>query len=141
MSGWLIDTDVCVRILRNRTPGLAQRMNAVAGSLFTSSIVQHELIHGALMSERPEDQSAAVESLLQRFVVLDFDVAAASHAADIKANLQRRGQMIGGNDLLIAGHARSRSLVVVTGNLREFGRVEGLRSEDWQAGPPGPYLT
>ena len=97
-------------------------------------------MHGALRSSRPLEQRALVESLLARVTVLEFNANDADHAADIKADLQRRGQMIGANDLLIAGHARSRSLIVVTGNLREFGRVSGLRSEDWPAGPPGPYL-
>ena len=66
-----------------------------------------------------------------RLLVLPFDSAAAAHAAEIRADLERRGTMIGGYDLLIAGHARSRGLVVVTGNLREFKRVDGLRCEDW----------
>jgi tRNA(fMet)-specific endonuclease VapC len=65
--------------------------------------------------------------------VLAFDDAAAAHSAEIRANLERRGMPIGGYDLLIAGHGRSRGLVVVTGNLKEFSRVEGLRVEDWLA--------
>jgi tRNA(fMet)-specific endonuclease VapC len=63
--------------------------------------------------------------------VLPFYEPAALHSAEIRANLERRGQRIGGYDALIAGHARSVGLVVVTGNLREFERVEGLRCEDW----------
>ena len=59
------------------------------------------------------------------------DAAAAYHAADIRAALERRGRSIGGYDVLIAGHARSRGLIVVTGNRGEFDRVEGLRCEDW----------
>lgn len=65
--------------------------------------------------------------------MLPFDSAAASHAADIRAALERRGTPIGAYGLMIAGHARSRGLIVVTGNLGEFNRVEGLRSEDWLA--------
>ncbi len=64
-----------------------------------------------------------------------YDSAAAAHTADIRASLERRGLPIGAYDLMIAGHARSRGLVVVTGNLREFDRVEGLRSEDWLSVP------
>jgi len=67
-----------------------------------------------------------------RLDVLPFDADAADHAADIRANLERRGQTIGGYDLLIAGHARSRGLIVVTGNPGEFRRVDGLRCEDWE---------
>jgi tRNA(fMet)-specific endonuclease VapC len=62
---------------------------------------------------------------------LAFDAPAAAHAADIRASLERRGQRIGACDLQIARHARSQGLIVVTGNLDEFQRVEGLRSEEW----------
>ena len=66
--------------------------------------------------------------------MLSFAAAAAGHAADIRAALERRGQVIGGHDLLIAGHARSRGVSVVTGDPGEFTRVDGLRAEDWEAG-------
>lgn len=138
---YLLDSDICIRFLRNRDRRLPGRLNALAGQLFTSVIVRHELMNGAALSIHPIEQRSEVEDLLARLDVLDFDAAAADHAADIKADLRQRGCMIGANDLLISGHARSRSLIVVTGNLREFGRVSGLRSEDWPAGPPGPYLT
>lgn len=140
MSAWLLDSDICVRLLRNRPKGLEEWLNAEAENLHTSVIVAHELWHGAAMSARPAEQREKVDGLLARLVVLDFDANAADHAADIKADLQRKGLMIGANDLLIAGQARSRGMVVVTGNLREFSRTPGLRCEDWPAGPPGPPL-
>ena len=64
--------------------------------------------------------------------MLEFDADAVAHAGEIRADLERRGTTIGSYDVLIAGHARSRGLVVVTGNLDEFRRVEGLRCEDWE---------
>ena len=63
--------------------------------------------------------------------VLDWTQEAAEHYADIRANLKRRGEMIGANDLLIAAHARSAKAVLVTNNVREFGRVKGLKAENW----------
>ena len=75
-----------------------------------------------------------VERLASRLQVLVFDEAAAAPAANIRAVLERRGFSIGGYDLLIAGHARSRGLAVITGNLKGFRRVEGLLAEDWLAG-------
>jgi tRNA(fMet)-specific endonuclease VapC len=66
-----------------------------------------------------------------RMAVLAFDDRAVAHAAEIRAQSERLGLPIGGYDVLIAGHARSRGLVVITGNLREFNGVEGLRAEDW----------
>ncbi len=138
---YLLDSDICIRLMRNRSPSLSRQLNPLGGRLFTSVIVRHELMNGALLSSQPVEQAAEVEDLLARLELLDFDAAAADHAADIKADLRRRGRMIGANDILIAGHARSLGLIVVTGNLREFERVDGLRCEDWPAGPPGPYLT
>lgn len=72
-----------------------------------------------------------VEQFAARLEVLPYGPEAAAHAADIRAVLERKGQMIGGYDLLIAGYARSRGLIVISGNLREFTRVDGLRCEDW----------
>ena len=81
----------------------------------------------------PKDNRREVERFCARLEVLPFDADAAAHAADIRAALERQGRTIGGYDLLIAGHARSRGLVVVTNNLGEFTRVDGLRCVDWDA--------
>jgi tRNA(fMet)-specific endonuclease VapC len=138
MLRYCLDTDVCIRIIRNRPfigGELERQLNTNADDLATSAIVMTELLHGAAMSPNPAKERDNVTRLLARLMVLDFDEEAAQHAADIKADLQRKGRMIGNNDILIAGHARSRGLTVITGNLREFERVEGLRIEDWPAGP------
>lgn len=92
-----------------------------------------ELLYGAEKSARPIQNRIEVERFANRVKVLSFDADAAAHAGDIRAALGRQGQPIGSYDALIAGHARSRGLIVVTGNLREFQRVDGLRSEDWLA--------
>ena len=133
MLRWLLDTNLCIRVLRDRPAGLRERFNREADALCISTIVLTELLYGAEKSARPDENRRAVEQFAARLVVLPFDDAAAAHAANIRATLERQGQPIGGYDILIAGHARSRGLVVVTGNLREFNRVEGLRSEDWLA--------
>jgi tRNA(fMet)-specific endonuclease VapC len=130
---YLLDTNLCIRILRDRPPALRTRFNAEADRLCISTIVLTELLHGAAKSARPDHNRREVESFVSRLDVLAFDAGAADHAADIRANLERRGQSIGGYDVLIAGHARSRGLIVVTGNPGAFTRVEGLRCEDWLA--------
>lgn len=138
MLRYCLDTNICVRLIRNRpflSGVLEERMNAYANVLATSTVVLTELLHGAAVCANPQREQEFVVGLLARMSVLDFDVEAAEHAADIKADLQRKGSLIGSNDILIAGHARSRGLIVVTGNLREFERVDGLRCEDWPAGP------
>jgi tRNA(fMet)-specific endonuclease VapC len=131
MLRYLLDTNLCIRALRDRSPTLRERFNREADGLSISTIVLTELLHGAAKSARPQHNRREVESFAARLEVLAFDAPAADHAADIRATLERQGRSIGGYDLLIAGHARSRGLVVVTGNRGEFDRVEGLRCEDW----------
>jgi tRNA(fMet)-specific endonuclease VapC len=132
MLGYMLDTNLCIRVLRDRPPELRERFNAQADSLCISTVILMELLHGAAKSVRPEHNRSEVQRLAARLEVLPFDAEAAGHTADIRAVLERRGQMIGAYDLQIAGHARSRGLVVVTGNLGEFKRVDGLRCEDWE---------
>ena len=131
MLRYMLDTNLCIRVLRDRLAQARERFNLEADGLCISTVVLTELLHGAAKSARPAHHRREVERFASRLEVLAFDVAAADHAADIRAALERKGQPIGGYDLLIAGHARSRGLVIVTGNLAEFGRVDGLRCEDW----------
>jgi tRNA(fMet)-specific endonuclease VapC len=131
MLRYLLDTNLCIRVLRDRPRAARERFNLEADGLCISTIVLSELLHGAAKSARPEHNRQEVERFVARLDVLAFDENAAAHAADIRAALERRGHPIGGYDVLIAGHARSRGLTVVTGNLAEFSRVDGLRCEDW----------
>lgn len=132
MLRYMLDTNLCIRVLRDRPQGLRERFNAEAASLCISMVTLAELLYGAEKSQRPVETRHEVERFAARLEVLPFDADAAAHYADIRADLERKGQIIGAYDMMIAGHARSRGLVVITGNLREFTRVEGLRSEDWQ---------
>lgn len=134
MLRYLLDTNLCIRVLRDRPQGVRARFNLNADALCLSTIVLTELLLGAAKSARPEHNRQEVERFAARLEVLPFDASAADHAADIRATLERAGQPIGGYDILIAGHARSRGLIVVTGNLSEFQRVDGLRCEDWISG-------
>lgn len=136
MLRYLLDTNLCIRVLRDRPRELRPHFNLLADSLCISTVVLTELLHGAAKSARPQHNRNEVERFCSRLEVLAFDSAAADHAADIRANLERRGLPIGGYDLLIAGHARSRGLTIVTANLSEFQRVEGLLCEDWFVAPP-----
>lgn len=131
MSSYMLDTDVCIRVVRDRTPELNDRFSLYGDALCISTVALMELLVGAAKSMRPDQQRQKVDRFVARLKVLPFDAFAAEHAADIRANLERRGQMIGNYDVLIAGHARSRGMTIVTGNVREFGRVDGLRVEDW----------
>ena len=133
MLRYMLDTNVCIRVLRDRPQNLRERFNSEANGLCISTIILTELLHGAAKSDRPALNRTKVEQFAARLEVLTFGPEAADHAADIRADLERKGTPIGGYDVLIAGHARSKGLVVVTGNLGEFSRVEGLRCENWLA--------
>ena len=136
MLRYMLDTNLCIRVLRDRPSAIRERFNLNTEALCISTIVLTELLHGAAKSARPEHHRREVEAFAGRLTVLPFDAAAADHAADIRATLERQGRIIGAYDLLIAAQARALGLVVITGNLDEFGRVEGLRCEDWLAGNP-----
>lgn len=127
----LLDTNLCVRALRDRPANIRARLRAEQGTVCISTIVLYELEVGVAQSSRPDAASLALQDFVTSLPVLEFDAEAAFHAADIRADLTRRGLLIGPYDILIAGHARSRGLKVITGNLREFSRVDGLRCEDW----------
>jgi tRNA(fMet)-specific endonuclease VapC len=131
MLRYMLDTNLCIRVLRDRPEGLRERFNAEAAALCISTVTLAELLHGAEKSSRPIEIRQQVEGFAARLDVLPFDSDAAAHYGDIRADLERKGQVIGPYDLMIAGHARSRGLVVITGNLDEFNRVVGLRAEDW----------
>lgn len=133
MLEMMLDTSVCIRAMRKGGRQLLQRLKDEDERCCLSTIILHELFVGAELSARPDHHLNLVADLAAKLEVLDFDDAAARHAAQIRANLSRKGQLIGSNDMLIAGHARSLGLKLITSDLSDFIRVEGLRCEDWLA--------
>src|SRR5207248_6724916 len=117
--------------LRDRPAGIRDRLKAEYDTVCISAVVRYELYVGAARAGDVDRKRREIDEFLSPFPCLPFDDDAAFHAADIRVNLTRKGNLIGPNDLLIAGHARSLSLKLITGNLKEFTRVEGLRCEDW----------
>lgn len=131
MLSWLLDTNLCVRALRDRPLGIREKLKSEFDKVCISTVVRYELYVGIAGSGDVAKKRREIDEFLSPFPCLPFDDAAAFHAADIRVNLTAMGQLIGPYDLLIAGHARSQDLTVITGNLNEFTRVEGLRCEDW----------
>ena len=128
----LLDTNVCVDVLRRRSARLMQRFrDAGAEQLAVSSITAGELFAGALKSSRVQENLAAAELLLSGLNVLSFDAEAARTYGVVRSQLERTGRRIGELDMLIAAQAVASDAVLVTNNTREFGRVEGLTLEDW----------
>ncbi len=125
---FLLDSSVCVDLLRGR---VSSTQLPATSDCFISRIVSAELWAGAEKSGRPTVK-VQLEAFLGLFPVLDFNIAAAQHYGDIRAELEKRGTSIGPLDLLIAAHARSLGAVVVTGNTAEFRRVKGLKVVAWK---------
>ena len=132
---WMLDTNALSDMIRNPAGPLVQRLAAeTPDAVCTSIVVACELRFGA-QRKGSAVLTQRVQQLLMALTVLPFDEPADEHYADIRAAIERAGTPIGSHDLLIAAHARSRGLTVVTHNLREFARVPGLKVEDWTAAP------
>jgi tRNA(fMet)-specific endonuclease VapC len=131
MIKFMLDTNICIFTIKNKPQIVREAFNLHDGQLCISAVTLMELIYGAEKSAAPEKNLAVVESFAARLEVLPFDNDATAHTGMIRSELARAGTPIGPYDYMIAGHARSRGLIVVTNNLREFERVSGLRVEDW----------
>lgn len=131
MLKYMLDSNIAIYVIKRRPIAALEKFNQCASQMCVSSITVAELIHGAEKSQHSQQAFAVVEDFLSRLSILDYDYAAAGHYGDIRANLERKGTPIGVNDLHIAGHARSAGLILVSNNLREFERVDGLRLANW----------
>jgi len=130
---YLLDTNVCVDYLTGRFPQVADRIQHLAPEeLCLSSIVIAELRYGADKSGKPSRNHERLDVLTNEIPGRDFDSAAASIYGKVRATLERKGEPIGPNDMLIAAHALSLGLVLVSDNLGEFKRVRGLKLENWR---------
>ena len=127
----MLDTNIVIYVIKRKPIEVLETFNRHADQMAISSITLAELLHGADKSEQVERNMRKVEDFVSRLTLLDYTLNAAAHYGDIRANLEKKGKTIGVNDLHIAGHARSEGLVLVSNNLREFERVEGLRVENW----------
>jgi tRNA(fMet)-specific endonuclease VapC len=130
---FLLDTNVCIRILNGSSPAVAARLQATSpADVRLCAVVKAELLYGARRSDRVDRNLRLLRRFFEPIVSLPFDDRCAEEAAFIRLDLERSGRPVGPNDLLIAATARAHDLVLVTHNTREFGRVAGLRIEDWE---------
>jgi tRNA(fMet)-specific endonuclease VapC len=128
---FLLDANAVIALLNDASSRAAQRARRQRPSdVAISAIVVHELFYGAFKSRRVTQNVAVIDAL--QFAVLEFDREDARRAGEIRALLGSKGSMIGPYDVLIAGQAVARDMILVTNNTNEFGRVPGLRVEDWQ---------
>ncbi len=129
---YLLDTNICVFIIRKKSPLALQRLQKCSvGEVGISSITLAELRFGADKSKDPVKNHAALNSFLAPLEIVEFNSHAAGNYGSIRADLEKRGLPIGPLDTLIAAHAQSLGLTMVTNNIGEFSRVTGLLVEDW----------
>ncbi len=132
--GYLLDTNIVSDLVRNPGGRVAQRIREVGeAQVCTSIIVAAELRYGAV-KRGPARLSAQLDTILRAIEILPFEAPADNVYALLRTRLERAGQVIGGNDLLIAAQGVAQRHTIVTANEREFGRIDGLPVENWLAG-------
>ena len=135
MKPYMLDTNTCSFIMRGKPDSVLERFDKALAEgrwVFISSIAYMELRRGACNPKASPKLHQAIEQFLKRIhAVQPFDQAAADASAKVYGQLAAKGQLIGGNDIAIAGHCIAEDCILVTNNTREFARVEGLEIEDW----------
>ncbi len=126
----LLDTDVCIEILRGNHSVIERRL-ATSDDVATTWITACELAYGAAKSARPKENQKLADGLLATVAVHGLDRIASGHFGALKARLERSGRMLADADLLIAAIALAQQAVLVTGNRGHYARIPGLRIEDW----------
>jgi tRNA(fMet)-specific endonuclease VapC len=130
---WMLDTNICIDIIKERPRSVLDRFkDHSVGDIGVSVVTLAELEYGVSASSRPAKNREALDQFVSPLEVASFDRDATAAYGRLRAALEKKGQMIGSMDLLIAAHAVSLDVRLVTHNSREFGRVPGLKIEDWQ---------
>jgi tRNA(fMet)-specific endonuclease VapC len=134
MPRFMLDTDTCSYIMKRSHPAVLKRLQTISvADVCMSVITKAELLYGVEVSPRRAQDAAALVAFLPYVEALDFADDAALHYAEIRADLKKRGMLIGGNDLFIAAHARALGVTLVTNNTAEFARVRDLTLDNWTA--------
>jgi tRNA(fMet)-specific endonuclease VapC len=131
MLQYMLDTNICVYVIKNYPPTLRERFDSLAEKLCISSITLAELHFGAEKSARRVENLNAIAQFAARLDVLSFPPKAAAHFGQIRAHVERLGRPVGPLDMLIGAHARAEGLTIVTNNAREFERLPGVQVENW----------
>jgi tRNA(fMet)-specific endonuclease VapC len=129
---FLLDTNICIYIRRQRPPGLLARFERLKlGEAVLSVVTYGELIYGVEKSQFREQATKQLAELAGLVPIMELPPQAGEFYGAIRASLEARGEIIGNNDLWIAAHAKAAGLTLVTNNEREFRRVQGLKIQNW----------
>jgi len=128
----MLDTNICIYIIKNKPISVKERFYQFrVGEVILSSITVSELYYGAYKSQHIEKNLLALENFLNYFRIEKFDLNASIEYGKIRSELERKGKVIGGMDMLIAAHALSLDVTLITNNLKEFSRISGLKLDNW----------
>lgn len=131
MLKYMLDTNIAIYTIKNKPGEVREAFKAHDGQMCISSITLMELIYGAEASAAVERNLRDIEGFAARLEVLPYDNDAAVHTGQLRAELKKIGRPIGPYDEMIAGHARSKGLIVVTNNTKQFESVPGIRLANW----------
>lgn len=127
-----LDTNICIYHLNDSAPSVSDRLEQMSlQNIKIPSIAAAELLYGAEKSNRREQNLKRCKEFLSIYEIIPFDEKAAEHYAIIRAKLERKGIIIGGNDIIIAAIVLANNGVIISHNTAEFSRVDGLAVEDW----------
>lgn len=130
---YLLDTNICIYLIKKKPLKVLEKLRTLAiAEVGISAITLAELEFGVAKSSRAQQNNEALQAFVAPLEILPFDDRAACRYGEIRAHLEKKGQPIGSLDMLIAAHASSLSLTLVTNNLREFKKVPGLTVEGWR---------
>ncbi len=128
-----LDTNTCIHYINGKSGAVRHKLPTIpAREIVVCSVVRGELAYGAAKSQTPAASLAKQQKFLKPYATLPYDDAAAQEYGQIRAYLEKAGRLIGPYDMQIAAIALLHGLIVVTHNTREFGRVTGLKIEDWE---------
>jgi tRNA(fMet)-specific endonuclease VapC len=132
---YLLDTNICIYVIKKKPPAVLKRLQSKQPEqIAISTITLAELEYGITRSQYPDRNRVALLEFLFPFTILDFDQMASVDYGRIRSFLESKGRPIGPMDLLLAAQAKSRNLILVTNNEKEFKRIDGLRIENWARG-------
>ena len=129
---YMLDTNICIYLIKQQPRQMIDKFQGIApGEITISTVTVAEMMYGVGKSQHKEKNKAALESFLAPLEIVDFNFRAAQHYGVVRAYLEKKGKPIGAYDLMIAAHALSLGLVLVTNNKREFQRIPDLIVENW----------
>jgi len=129
---FLIDTNICIYIINDHPPEVVQKFREIGvGNICISSITVSELQYGAYKSKQIKKNLKRLDEFLRPFEILAYDETASNYYGKIRSDLENQGNVIGPLDMLIAAHALSENLTLITNNEKEFNRVKSLKVKNW----------